>query len=213
MKRSCAVLLAAAMLLSAAGCAQDSKRPEPTEPAASAVSETSVENVEAAEDTPQKPQSSRRFDDSRISTLYDERFTYTDPYGIEDTYFYQVPQIDDDTEGAKNINEMIGYRFGYLVERALDARSRNDSFTLRIGPNIIPLTGALGEVLVLLCRPPRQCRAATDICRQLWHNDSKSKITLLQNYISQLRKLLTADPALHIVSLYNKGYYLQINGE
>ena len=126
MKRSCAVLLAAAMLLSAAGCAQDSKRPEPTEPAASAVSETSVENVEAAEDTPQKPQSSRRFDDSRISTLYDERFTYTDPYGIEDTYFYQVPQIDDDTEGAKNINEMIGYRFGHLVERALDARSRND---------------------------------------------------------------------------------------
>ena len=114
------------MLLYAAGCAQDSKRPEPTEPAASAVSETSVENVEAAEDTPQKPQSSRRFDDSRISTLYDERFTYTDPYGIEDTYFYQVPQIDDDTEGAKNINEMIGYRFGYLVERALDARSRND---------------------------------------------------------------------------------------
>ena len=114
------------MLLAAAGCAQDSKRPEPTEPAASAVSETSVENVEAAEETPQKPQSSRRLDDSRISTLYDERFTYTDPYGIEDTYFYQVPQIDDDTEGAKNINEMIGYRFGYLVERALDARSRND---------------------------------------------------------------------------------------
>ena len=126
MKKRFAVLLAAAMLLSAAGCAQDSKRPEPTEPAASAVSETSVENVEAAEETPQKPQSSRRFDDSRISTLYDERFTYTDPYGIEDTYFYQVPQIDDDTEGAKNINEMIGYRFGYLVERALDARSRND---------------------------------------------------------------------------------------
>lgn len=126
MKKRCAVLLAAAMLLSAAGCAQDSKRPGPTEPAASAVSETSVENVEAAEDTPQKPQSSRRLDDSRISTLYDERFTYTDPYGIEDTYFYQVPQIDDDTEGAKNINEMIGYRFGYLVERALDARSRND---------------------------------------------------------------------------------------
>ena len=126
MKKRCAVLLAAAMLLSAAGCAQDSKRPEPTEPAASAVSETSVENVEAAEETPQKPQTSRRFDDSRISTLYDERFTYTDPYGIEDTYFYQVPQIDDDTEGAQNINEMIGYRFGYLVERALDARSRND---------------------------------------------------------------------------------------
>ena len=126
MKKRCAVLLAAAMLLSAAGCAQDSKQPEPTEPAASAVSETSVKNVEATEETPQKPQPSRRFDDSRISTLYDVEFSYTDPYGNKDTYFYEVPQIDDDTEGAKNINEMIGYRFGYLVERAEDARSRND---------------------------------------------------------------------------------------
>ena len=129
MKRRCAGLLAAAMLLSAAGCAQDSKRPEPTEstePAASAVSETSAENVEATEETPQKPQPSRRFDDSRIATLYDVEFSYTDPNGNKDTYFYEVPQIDDDTEGAKNINEMIGYRFGYLVERAEDARSRND---------------------------------------------------------------------------------------
>ena len=114
------------MLLSAAGCAQDSKRPEPSEPAASAVSETSAENVEAAEEAPQKPQPSRRFDDSRISTLYDVEFSYTDPNGNKDTYFYEVPQIDDDTEDAKNINEMIGYRFGYLVERAEDARSRND---------------------------------------------------------------------------------------
>lgn len=126
MKKRCAVLLAAAMLLSAAGCAQDSKRPEPTEPAASAVSETSAENVEATEETPQKPQPSRRFDDSRISTLYDVEFSYTDPNDNKYTYFYEVPQIDDDTEGAKNINEMIGYRFGYLVERAEDARSRND---------------------------------------------------------------------------------------
>ena len=126
MKRRCAVLLAAAMLLFAAGCAQDSKRPEPSEPAASAVSETSAENVEAAEEAPQKPQPSRRFNDSRISTLYDVEFSYTDPYGNKDTYFYEVPQIDDDTEGARNINEMIGYRFGYLVERAEDARSRND---------------------------------------------------------------------------------------
>ena len=126
MKKRCAVLLAAAMLLSAAGCTQDSKQPEPTEPAASAVSETSAENVEAAEETPQKPQPSRRFDDSRIATLYDVEFSYTDPNGNKDTYFYEVPQIDDDTEGARNINEMIGYRFGYLVERAEDARSRND---------------------------------------------------------------------------------------
>ena len=28
-------------------------------------------------------------------------FSYTDPNGNKDIYFYEVPQIDDDTEGAK----------------------------------------------------------------------------------------------------------------
>ena len=115
-------LAAAALLLAAAGCG---KSPAVASSAASvpgAVSEPTI----ASEMPAVSPQKTRCLDDSRILALYDERFTYTDPYGIEDTYFYQVPQIDDDTEGAQNINEMIGYRFGYLVERALDARSRND---------------------------------------------------------------------------------------
>lgn len=115
-------LAAAALLLAAAGCG---KSPAVASSAASvpgAVSEPTL----ASEMPAVSPQKTRRLDDSRILALYDERFTYTDPYGIEDTYFYQVPQIDDDTEGAQNINEMISYRFGYLVERALDARSRND---------------------------------------------------------------------------------------
>lgn len=121
-------LAAAALLLAAAGCG---KSPQVSSSAASvpdAVSESGAvsEPTIASEMPAVSPQKTRRLDDSRILALYDERFTYTDPYGIEDTYFYQVPQIDDDTEGAQNINEMIGYRFGYLVERALDARSRND---------------------------------------------------------------------------------------
>ena len=121
-------LAAAALLLAAAGCG---KSPQVSSSAASvpdAASESGAvsEPTIASEMPAVSPQKTRRLDDSRILALYDERFTYTDPYGIEDTYFYQVPQIDDDTEGAQNINEMIGYRFGYLVERALDARSRND---------------------------------------------------------------------------------------
>ena len=119
---------AAALLLAAAGCG---KSPAVASSAASvpdAVSDSAAvsEPTIASEMPAVSPQKTRRLDDSRILALYDERFTYTDPYGIEDTYFYQVPQIDDDTEGAQNINEMIGYRFGYLVERAMDARSRND---------------------------------------------------------------------------------------
>ena len=121
-------LAAAALLLAAVGCG---KSPAVASSAASvpdAVSESGAvsEPTIASEMPAVSPQKTRRLDDSRILALYDERFTYTDPYGIEDTYFYQVPQIDDDTEDAQNINEMIGYRFGYLVERALDARSRND---------------------------------------------------------------------------------------
>ena len=121
-------LAAAALLLAAVGCG---KSPQVSSSAASvpdAASESGAasEPTIASEMPAVSPQKTRRLDDSRILALYDERFTYTDPYGIEDTYFYQVPQIDDDTEGAQNINEMIGYRFGYLVERAMDARSRND---------------------------------------------------------------------------------------
>ena len=121
-------LAAAALLLAAAGCG---KSPAVASSAASvpdAVSDSAAvsEPTIASEMPAVSPQKTRRLDDSRILALYDERFTYTDPYGIEDTYFYQVPQIDDDTEDAQNINEMIGYRFGYLVERAMDARSRND---------------------------------------------------------------------------------------
>ena len=120
--------LAAALLLAAAGCG---KSPQVSSSAASvpdaaSKSGAASEPTIASEMPAVSPQKTRRLDDSRILALYDERFTYTDPYGIEDTYFYQVPQIDDDTEDAQNINEMIGYRFGYLVERALDARSRND---------------------------------------------------------------------------------------
>ena len=61
---------------------------------------------------------------------------------------------------------------------------RTDSFTLRIGPNIIPLTGALGEVLVLLCRPPRQCRAATDMPATLAQRQQKQNHFTTKLYLS-----------------------------
>lgn len=129
-------LTAAALLLITAGCGRSNAPPASASSAAPSVSAPITEpTVESSEDTAPtvqkdeaaaKPQNSRRLDDSRIIPLYSERFTYTDPYGIEDTYFYEVPQIDDDTEDAKHINAIIDYRYGYLVERAHDARSRND---------------------------------------------------------------------------------------
>lgn len=129
-------LTAAALLLITTGCGCSNAPPASASSGTPSVSAPITEpTVESSDDTTPtvqkdeaavKPQSSRRLDDSRIIPLYSERFTYTDPNGIEDTYFYEVPQIDDDTEDAKHINEMINYRYGYLVERAQDARSRND---------------------------------------------------------------------------------------
>lgn len=129
-------LTAAALLLITTGCGRSNAPPASASSGTPSVSAPITEpTVESSDDTAPtvqkdeaaaKPQNSRRLDDSRIIPLYSERFTYTDPYGIEDTYFYEVPQIDDDTEDAKHINAIIDYRYGYLVERALDARSRND---------------------------------------------------------------------------------------
>lgn len=149
-------LTAAALLLITAGCGRSNAPPASASSAAPSVSAPITEpTVESSDDTTPtiqkdeaagKPQNSRRLDDSRIVPLYNERFTYTNPYGIEDTYFYEVPQIDDDTEDAQHINEMIDYRYGYLVERALDARSRNDFIDTNF---IIWVSNLTGPVLTL----------------------------------------------------------------
>lgn len=149
-------LTAAALLLITAGCGRSNAPPASASSAAPSVSAQITEpTVESSDDTTPtiqkdeaagKPQNSRRLDDSRIVPLYNERFTYTNPYGIEDTYFYEVPQIDDDTEDAQHINAMIDYRYGYLVERALDARSRNDFIDTNF---IIWVSNWTGPVLTL----------------------------------------------------------------
>ena len=149
-------LTAAALLLITAGCGRSNAPPVSAFSGAPSVSAPTTEptaeppddatpTVQIDEDAA-KPQNNRRLDDSRIIPLYDERFTYTNPYGIEDTYFYEVPQIDDDTEDAQHINEMIDYRYGYLVERALDARSRNDFIDTNF---IIWVSNWIGSVLTL----------------------------------------------------------------
>lgn len=149
-------LTAAALLLVTAGCGRSNAPPVSASSSTPSVSAPTTEpTVESSDDTTPtvqkdeaavKPQNSRRLDDSHIVPLYNEHFTYTNPYGIEDTYFYEVPQIDDDTEDAQHINEMIDYRYGYLVERALDARSRNDFIDTNF---IIWVSNWTGPVLTL----------------------------------------------------------------
>ena len=115
-------LTAAALLLITTGCGRSNAPPASASSGTPSVSAPIPEpTVESSDDTAPtvqkdeaaaKPQNSRRLDDSRIIPLYSERFTYTDPYGIEDTYFYEVPQLDDDTEDAKHITAIIADRYG-----------------------------------------------------------------------------------------------------
>lgn len=96
-------LTAAALLLITTGCGRSNAPPASASsgtPSVSApITEPTVEppddtapTVQTDEDTA-KPQNNRRLDDSRIVPLYNERFTYTNPYGIEDTYFMRYRRL------------------------------------------------------------------------------------------------------------------------
>ena len=115
-------LTAAALLLITTGCGRSNAPPASASSGTPSVSAPITEpTVESSDDTTPtvqkdeaavKPQSSRRLDDSRIIPLYSERFTYTDPNGIEDTYFYEVPQIDG---GLKRIKSRMSPILLYFI--------------------------------------------------------------------------------------------------
>lgn len=83
------------------------------------------------------------------------------------------------------------------------------STLLVINGQRIPLNKMLSELLAILCQNKNRFISGTTICKRLWNNDCDSKIHLLRDYISELRKLLKDDHILHIRSAYGKGYCLE----
>ena len=80
---------------------------------------------------------------------------------------------------------------------------------LTVAGQRIPLNSMLSELLTILCQNQNQYIPKSTLCKRLWNNDSFSKIRLLRDYISDLRKLLHKDKSLGIHSLYGKGYSLR----
>ena len=78
--------------------------------------------------------------------------------------------------------------------------------TLEISDQRYPLKTMLAELLTIFCQNQNSFIPGTIICRRLWNNDNASKISLLRDYISELRKILKADTSLKIRSSYGKGY-------
>ena len=78
--------------------------------------------------------------------------------------------------------------------------------TLAIGDQRYLLKTMLAELWTIFCQNQNSFIPGTIICRRLWNNDHASKIGLLRDYISELRKILETDESLKIRSSYGKGY-------
>lgn len=73
----------------------------------------------------------------------------------------------------------------------------------------ITLSGMLGELFTLLCRNQNHYVPIDTLCLHLWNITNPGKTSCLRDYISDLRKILSAAPSLRIHSKYRKGYCLE----
>ena len=120
--------------------------------------------------------------------------------GIE--VFLLIRQLD------KKIPVLILSSYTELCAASLSPTSRfyPANSTLEIGDQRYPLKTMLAELLTIFCQNQNSFIPGTIICRRLWNNGNASKISLLRDYISELRKILKADTSLKIRSSYGKGY-------
>ena len=72
----------------------------------------------------------------------------------------------------------------------------------------LPLKHMHAEILTILCQNQHIPISASLICKKLWNNDDISKIHLLRDYISELRKILEKDKTIQLQNNYGKGYCL-----
>ena len=102
--------------------------------------------------------------------------------------------------------EITGHPSEKVYQLSPTSRFYPANSTLEIGDQRYPLKTMLAELLTIFCQNQNSFIPGTIICRRLWNNDNASKISLLRDYISELRKILKADTSLKIRSSYGKGY-------
>lgn len=72
----------------------------------------------------------------------------------------------------------------------------------------LPLKHMHAEILTILCQNLNVSVSASIICKKIWNNNDISKIRLLRDYISELRKILEKDKTIQLQNNYGKGYCL-----
>ena len=70
------------------------------------------------------------------------------------------------------------------------------------------LTSKESQLLELLCTRRNQVLARNDILKAIWGDDSYFNSRSLDVFVSKLRKHLSKDPSLEVISVHGKGYKL-----
>ncbi len=93
----------------------------------------------------------------------------------------------------------------YLSEDSLYNAS---TLTLSIDEKRIPLGSKLGKLFARLCREQNHFVPVEALCEELWGIYSKNKKKQLQDYVSQLRKILEDIPEVAVRYIDSKGFLL-----
>ena len=93
----------------------------------------------------------------------------------------------------------------YLSENSLYNAS---TLTLSIDEKKIPLGSKLGKLFARLCREQNHFVPVEALCEELWGIYSKNKKKQLQDYASQLRKILEDIPEVAVRYIDSKGFLL-----
>jgi two-component system response regulator VicR len=70
------------------------------------------------------------------------------------------------------------------------------------------LTSKESQLLELFCRNRNQVLVRNDILKTIWGDDSYFNSRSLDVFISKLRKYLSKDPSLEVISIHGRGYKL-----
>ena len=84
--------------------------------------------------------------------------------------------------------------------------------TLRAREGTTNLTTREAQLLALLSANRNAVVLRTDILKTLWNDDSYYNSRSLDVFISRLRKLLSSDRTVRIVSVHGKGYRMNVGG-
>ena len=119
---------------------------------------------------------------------------------------------------VKTLVNRLGKRLRDVVERIergeqrvfrLSPRTTYDKVTrvVTIDGKARELKRMQGKIMLILCTRRNEEINNKEICMELWNIDEGSKKNELSTYISQLRKILKADPSIKIRKGHYDGFY------